>query len=165
MKENKLRFDLLFLTAAFMIILVSCNPAKKYEEEEKAQIRSYLNSNPTMNFELKPSGLYYLEVITGSGRSPVTHDTTYIKYIGKYLDGIVFDTNVGGSDTLSFPFDEDVLIPGIEEGISYMKQGGKATLLIPSFLAYGATGWYIIPGYTPLLFDIELVRVKPGSGK
>ena len=61
---------------------------------------------------------------------------------------------------------EGALIYGFDEGITFMKAGGKATLLVPSNLAYGASGnGYGIPGYTPLLFDVELVRVKPGPGK
>jgi FKBP-type peptidyl-prolyl cis-trans isomerase len=47
-----------------------------------------------------------------------------------------------------------------------MKEGGKSTLLIPSELAYGTYGRYpYIQGYTPLLFAIELVKVKAGPGE
>ena len=57
------------------------------------------------------------------------------------------------------------LIAGFDEGITYMKEGGKATFLIPSKLAYGTSGYYTIPGYTPLLYDVQLVKVIPGPGK
>ncbi len=40
-----------------------------------------------------------------------------------------------------------------------MKEGGKAILLIPSSLAYGPYGQNSIPGYTPLLFEVELIDV------
>jgi FKBP-type peptidyl-prolyl cis-trans isomerase FkpA len=165
MKNNNVHYYLLFVVVVLLTTLVSCNPANKYEEEEKSQIQTYLKSNPNQVFELKPSGLYYLEVLAGTGRAPVIHDTAYIKYTGKFLDGIVFDTNVGKTDTLSFPVNEGWMIEGMDEAITYMKQGGKSTVLIPSSLAYGTTGYYIIPGYTSLLFEIELVRVKPGPGK
>ena len=46
-----------------------------------------------------------------------------------------------------------------------MKEGGKATFLIPSKLAYGTHGNYSVPGYTPVIFDIQLVRVIPGPSK
>jgi FKBP-type peptidyl-prolyl cis-trans isomerase FkpA/FKBP-type peptidyl-prolyl cis-trans isomerase FklB len=46
-----------------------------------------------------------------------------------------------------------------------MKEGGKATLLIPSKLAYGTQGFYSVPGYTPLIYDVQLVRVIPGPSK
>lgn len=156
---------LLFLAVSLMISLGSCDPAKKYEKEEKDSIQNYLSQNSNLNFELKTSGLYYLEVLTGTGQTPVLHDTAYVKYTGKFLNGNVFDTNVGKTDSLIFPVNEGVLIFGFDEGITYMKEGGKATFLVPSKLAYGASGFYTIPGYTALLYDVELVRVKPGPGK
>ena len=96
---------------------------------------------------------------------PIMHDTAYLKYTEKFLDGTIYDTNVGTTDTLIRPVAEGWIVYGIDEGITYMKEGGKTTFLVPSKLAYGASGSYSIPGYTALLFDIELVRVKPGPGK
>ena len=53
-----------------------------------------------------------------------------------------------------------MVIEGFEEGILYMKKGGKATLLIPSYLAYGTSGTYWgIPGYSPIIFEVELLEV------
>jgi hypothetical protein len=46
-----------------------------------------------------------------------------------------------------------------------MKEGGSATFLIPSKLAYGTQGYYTIPGYTPLLYDVQLVKVIPGPSQ
>lgn len=165
MMRRNIQPGLLFLTIVLMISLVSCDPAKKYEKEEAAKIENYLNSNQNLNFELKPSGLYYLEVEAGTGRTPLAHDTAYVKYTGKFLDGTVFDTNVGKVDSLKFPVAEGWLIYGFDEGITFMREGGKAIFLIPSKLAYGPSGYYIIEGYTPLLYDIELVKVKPGPVK
>lgn len=156
---------LLYLTTVLVITLVSCDPAKKYEKEETLKIESYLNSNKNLNFELKPSGLYYLEVQAGTGRMPVAHDTAFVKYSGKFLDGSVFDTNVGKPDSLKFPVAEGWLIYGFDEGITFMKEGGISMFLVPSKLAYGPSGYYIIEGYTPLLYDVELVKVKPGPVK
>ena len=96
----------LFFTAVLLISLWSCDPSKKYEKEESANIQNYLSNNPNLSFVLKPSGLYYLEVLAGSGRMPVMHDTAYVKYTGKFLNGTSFDTNVGKTDTLIFPVDE-----------------------------------------------------------
>ncbi|MGA2405559.1 MAG: FKBP-type peptidyl-prolyl cis-trans isomerase [Bacteroidales bacterium] len=158
---------LLFTAVALMISFGSCDPAKKYEKAEKEEIQNFLNSNDTLNYELKPSGLYYLEVLTGTGRTPVMHDTAYIFFTGMFLNGNVFYTNVGTTDTLIFPVAEGFLIYGFDEGITYMKAGGKASLLVPSKLAFGSSGDYTgtIGGYTPLLYDVDLVRVKPGPGK
>jgi FKBP-type peptidyl-prolyl cis-trans isomerase FkpA len=156
----------LVMVAVFSLIsLPSCDPSKKLEKEEVAMIENYLNSNTNLNFELKSSGLYYLDLVVGDGRQAVTHDTAYMKYTGKFLDGTVFDTNVGDADTLIRPVNEGWLIPGYDEGMTYMKEGGKALFLIPSKLGYGSQGWYAIPGYTPVLFEVEMVKIKPGPAK
>lgn len=166
MKKININTIILTFTVVLIFSLISCNPSKKYEEQEASMVQDYLTANPTLNFELKPSGLYYLEVKTGTGRTPVAFDTAYVKYTGKFLNGAEFDTNVGTADTLIFLVNGGNLIPGIEEGIHYMKPGGKATLLIPSKLAWGPTGdYYVIPGYAPVLFDLELVKLKAGPGK
>lgn len=155
---------LLFLTAGLLISLVSCDPARKYEKAEKESINNYFAANPADTFKLETSGLYYHDVLVGTGRTPVIHDTAYVIYTGRFLNGTTFDTNVGGSD-LIFPVAEGFLIAGFDEGITYMNEGGKATFLIPSSLGYGTQGYYTIPGYTPLLYDVELVKVVPGPSK
>jgi FKBP-type peptidyl-prolyl cis-trans isomerase len=153
------------LAIVLILLLGSCDPSKKYVKQEEEEIQNYFSSNPTLNFELQASGLYYLPVQVGTGIMPVQHDTAWVKYTGKFLDGTVFDTNVGKADTLMVPVAEGWLIPGFDEGITLMNQGGKAMLLIPSKLAYGTAGYYIISPYTPLLFDMELVKVKQGPAK
>jgi FKBP-type peptidyl-prolyl cis-trans isomerase FkpA len=164
MNKKYVHSILLFLAVGLVIFLVSCNQSSKYRKEEKESIANYLNTHSTDTFTLEASGLYYRDVLLGTGPAPVEHDTATVIYTGKYLDGTVFDSNVG-LDNLVFPVEEGAVIPGFLEGIYYMKQGGKAQFLIPSSLAYGPSGYEIISGYTPLLYDVELVLVKPGPGK
>ncbi|MBK9389303.1 MAG: FKBP-type peptidyl-prolyl cis-trans isomerase [Bacteroidetes bacterium] len=158
---------LLLLTGLVLTFsLSSClkNYIRQSEEEETAAIQNYLNNNPSLLFELKSSGLYYLEVTSGSGLQPASHDTAYVFYTTKLLDGTIIDTNEGTTDTLSFPVNSGYVISGFDEGVAYMKEGGKSILLIPSSLAYGSTGDYYgnISGFTPLLFTVKLITVVKG---
>jgi FKBP-type peptidyl-prolyl cis-trans isomerase len=163
-KKNRLTTLMLIFTVIY-ITLVSCDPSKKYEKEEEALIQNYLLSNLNLKFELQPSGLYYLTIQEGTGITPVKSDTAWIKYTGKFLNGDIFDTNIGTTDTLVRPVDEGWIIKGFDEALTLMKVGEKAMFLLPSKLAYGPSGYYIIGGFTPLLFDIELVKVKRGPVK
>ena len=157
---------LMIFTAGLIVSLVSCNPASKYEKAESESISNYLNTNSADTFKLETSGLYYHEVLAGTGRTPVAHDTVYVLYTGKYLNGSIFDTNTNtGGKILVFPVAERLMIAGFDEGITYMKAGGKANFLVPSNLAYGTQGFYSIAGYTPLLYEVELVKVAPGPAK
>jgi FKBP-type peptidyl-prolyl cis-trans isomerase len=154
---------ILFFAAGLLLSLISCNPAAKYEKTERESIQNYLAANPTLNFVKEPSGLYYLETLTGTGRQAVKNDTVFVTYTGKYLNGTTIDSNVGLAYD-SFLVGGGWRIAGYDEAITYMKAGGKATILIPSSLGYGSQGYYSIAGYTPLLFDIELVKVSAGVG-
>ncbi len=54
------------------------------------------------------------------------------------------------------------VIPGWDEGLLLINEGSKARFIIPSALAYGAQGnGDDIKPYNTLVFDIELVKVKP----
>jgi FKBP-type peptidyl-prolyl cis-trans isomerase len=161
MTSNIFRPGISILAVALVIISYSCDVSKKFEREERQKISNYLSDNSTLQFVKKPSGLYFLDVLAGSGLSPVRTDSAYVWYTGKFLDGRVFDTNVGSGTLYKFIVGQN--ITGFDEGLTYMKAGGKATFLIPSSLGYGAAGSYsgysYISGYTPLLFDVQLVKV------
>jgi FKBP-type peptidyl-prolyl cis-trans isomerase FkpA len=164
MIKKVFKTSVLLMTAGFIFSLTSCDPAKKYEKREKEEINTYLSNNSSQGFEQKESGLYYAEVTPGTGAGLSTHDTAYVEYTGKFLDGNTFDTNVG-KEAFAFPVGEGYAIAGFDEGVSYMKAGGKSLFLIPSSLAYGSQGYYTIGGFTPLLFEVVLKKVVPSAKK
>jgi FKBP-type peptidyl-prolyl cis-trans isomerase FkpA len=163
MKRNKCGLLMILPVIGLILILYSCDPSKSYVKHENSLIQNYLSKNPDLAFEQKASGLYYLDVVVGTGVAPVKNDSAYVMYTGSLLDGTIFGSNVETKDTFKFKVGEGKAIQGIDEGVTYMKQGGKATLLVPSKLAYGPTGLYQIAGYTPLLFDVALVKVKKAA--
>lgn len=148
------------------LVLSSCwkDKTAEWAAQEQSRIDKYLEDNPDFVYTIKESGLYFMETQAGTGELPRQHDTAYVFYKGMFLDGNVFDSNIS-KDTLIFPVAELWMIPGFDEAITYMKTGSKAKVLIPSKLGYGSTGYYIIPGWEPLFYEISLVRIKPGAGK
>ena len=156
---------------AFLIMALAvtgCNSIGTWEKQERQQIDKYIKSLGDTVFVLYPSGLYYIELFAGTGRRPVDYDTVYFKYEAKFLDHVTWDTN----DPVSVPYkhvmgtDEGRVVAGVDEGLRYMRDGGRAKLLTPSSLAYGFEGlWQIVPGYTPLLWIIDIDSVKAGPGK
>jgi len=144
------------LAAAVIFMTSGCDSSKQLEKDEANKIQAYLSENPDLNYELKPSGLYYLDEVVGTGALAVTHDTAYSFYSGYFINGTKFATNVGTTDTLIYPVNEGWLIRGFDEAITYMKVGGKCKILMP-----GSLGYF---DYTPRLFDIQLIKVIPGPG-
>jgi FKBP-type peptidyl-prolyl cis-trans isomerase len=108
------------------------------------------------------SGLEYIETLAGTGAQAVAGKTVSVHYTGKLQNGKVFDSSYNRGTPLDFPLGAGRVIKGWDEGIALMKVGGKAQLIIPPDLAYGArgAGGGLIPPNATLIFDVELVGVK-----
>ncbi len=156
---------LLRITSVILLVagLGSCFNNNEYEENEDERIRAFLKDND-IDVDPTESGLYYVELIEGTGQAPVEGDTVEIYYTGYLLSGSIFSSDLSG-DPFSFVVGEGTVIQGMDEGITYMNEGGEAMLVIPSWLGYGSTGKYPIPGYTPLVYEISLESVIPGPDK
>jgi peptidylprolyl isomerase len=127
--------------------------------EEKTILLSYLKN---ANITQKPtkSGLYFIEEVKGSGKKPEAGKTVVVHYTGTFINGQIFDSSIQRAEPFEFRFGGEEVIPGMEEGISYMKEGGKATLIIQSKLAYGDKQINKIPPFSTLIFYVELIEVK-----
>jgi FKBP-type peptidyl-prolyl cis-trans isomerase len=85
-----------------------------------------------------------------------------VKYTGKlFPSGKQFESNMDGSrPPYELVLGTGAVIPGWDEGLAYFKKGGKGTLYIPFFQAYGDRPG---PGQKPhesLIFDVEVVDVQ-----
>jgi len=107
-----------------------------------------------------PTELTVTDTTEGSGKEAQPGTSVTVNYVGMLPDGSVFDesTNRG---PFTFNLGAGMVIPGWEQGIVGMKEGGKRRLIIPSDMAYGAAG---VPGAIPpnatLIFDVELLSVQ-----
>jgi len=130
------------------------------EQEELKYLDHYLKITNTI---VKPtqSGLYFVEQTKGSGKKAIAGKKVIVHYTGSFTDGRVFDSSLKRSEPFEFKLGIGEVIAGWDEGISKMSEGGRATLVIPSNLAYGNKGYgKIIPPFTSLVFEIDLIEVK-----
>jgi FKBP-type peptidyl-prolyl cis-trans isomerase len=127
--------------AALLALLAACGP--------KASPAS------SGDQQLTASGLKYVIIEQGTGPQAKAGDTVTVKYTGKLDDGTVFD-----SGDYTFVLGTGQVIPGWDEGIALLNEGGKATLIIPPDLAYGPQGNGPIPPNATLTFDVELTDIQ-----
>lgn len=110
------------------------------------------------------SGLQYTEVVAGQGPQPQQGDVVAVHYTGTLEDGTVFDSSYDRGEPIRFPLGAGMVIPGWEEGIAMMNEGGQAILVIPPDIAYGSQGaGSVIPPNATIIFDVELVSVQAGA--
>ncbi|MBD1394186.1 FKBP-type peptidyl-prolyl cis-trans isomerase [Mucilaginibacter glaciei] len=146
---------------------------EKMKMTEKAGADTYIKSH-NLAVTTTPSGLRYIITKVGTKPKPLTGDTLTINYVGRTLDGKLFDTSIesvakaGGTymegrpyEPIQFPHNMQKVIAGWDEALSLLNEGSKATLIIPSNLAYGERGsGEKIPPFSTLVFDVEMVKVN-----
>lgn len=150
--------------------------AQKLKGAEIATMKQYI-TDKKLAVKTTPSGLNYIITTPTLKRKPLNGDTVYVNYVGHTLEGKVFDSSIESVakeaglnqpgrayEPISVVLGEHRVITGWEEGLLLLNEGSKATFVIPSALAYGdrAAGPDIKP-YSTLVFDLELVKVKPGK--
>lgn len=156
---------LLFLF--FTLILAGCvndnqDEKKKYEAE---LISQYLADNGISPESKTTGGIYFVEEVAGTGLSPVAGDYVIINYTGRNIeDNLIIETTydslknewpayVNFTNYVFGParFKAGMSLIGVNEGLTMMKEGGKAKLILPSDKAFFDD--------IPYVYDIELIKV------
>src|SRR5882757_8905026 len=132
-------------------------------EKSKAEGEAFLSKNKSNAGVITlPDGLQYTVLAEGTGAMPAANDVVSVNYRGTLLDGTEFDSSYKRGQPAQFPVNG--VIKGWTEALQMMKTGSKWQLFIPADLAYGDGGGgpQIGPGAT-LIFEVELLSIKPGS--
>lgn len=154
----------------FHIKMVDVMPFDDFEQERQAArisderfedklLEDYIERT---NIQVEPtaSGMYYIVKEEGSGLAPTPGKKVTVHYMGYFIDGKLFDSSYDRNKPFTFTLGVGEVIFGWDEGISKMKVGGKAQLVIPSSLAYGSKKNGPIPPHSTLVFDVELISVQ-----
>ena len=129
------------------------------EANHKAAAKFLAQNGKKAGVVTTKSGLQYQELKAGSGDSPKANDLVVVNYRGTLLDGTEFDSSYKRGEPATFEVDR--VIPGWTEALQLMKPGAKWKLFIPPQLAYDLRSRPPIPPGSMLIFDVELMSVKP----
>lgn len=151
--------------------------AKKEKEQvgkDSLAIESYIASNKLV-MQKTESGVYYVITQPGTGENGKPEQIASVNYSGYTLAGDYFDSNVkavaqekGLYMAQREPYapydvviDRSQVIRGWHEALKVLNKGAKATVIIPSALAYGAQQRSeVIKPHTVLVFDLEVADLK-----
>lgn len=157
----EVRLDDFYPESEFRFRMIE-NIKKNYPAEtEKAvsDLNAYLEKNGVVA-QPTSTGLYYVKTQDGTGEKPSKGSTVKAHYTGYLLDGTVFDTSIERGEPIEFVLGVGQVIPGWDEGIALMSKGEKAVLYIPYYLAYGDRDLGVIPPFSNLVFEVELIDFK-----
>ncbi len=162
---------ILFLaSASTLTILVILNPGSDTTANDTASTADCMIASVAGTAEAapevyKPDGdvtaLQTTDLTTGSGKEAKSGSCIEVKYYGTLAsDGTMFDEDFTQANNLKFTLGQRQVIPGWDQGVVGMKEGGVRRLVIPSDLAYGESGnGPKIPANADLVFVVKLVKV------
>ena len=108
-------------------------------------------------FELDGGILYEIVKSSGKNVTPNLDSIVTVNYTGKLIDGKVFDSTANRNCPEAFRLRE--VIDGWQIALKNMRLGDRWIIYIPYDKGYGAKTNGDIPGYSTLIFDVELLGV------
>lgn len=143
-----------------IFLLTSCIPSENVYtlEKEQVDLSSYLQNLETRGYNIDTTelGVYYIKLKDGTGDFPEEGDTISVKYAGYLMSGEIFDTSFYNSadSSWTYIYKTQKVLASWDEITGMMNKGCKIQAIIPSSLAYGASGAGSIPPYATLIFVV-----------
>ncbi len=129
------------------------------EANIKAENELFASLKSMEGIKSTPGGVYYTIRKVGTGPLPTLNDSVIINYKGYLPKGALFQDSYAVNSPLRIT--PEGLIEGMKEAIQLMPEGSIWRMYIPSSQAYGEAGIAgLIPNYSAVIFDVELMQVK-----
>ena len=139
----------------FNIKLTKVRSEKEMDAEKDAEIQKYMEDHQLVADTVTESGLRFISLAEGKGNNLVEGDSMSLNYTFKLANDSIFDTSADKEPMYCIA---GRMFPGLNEGLSLMKRGGKAILIMPYKIAFGVQNPYIpVPPFSTLIAEIEVL--------
>ena len=107
------------------------------------------------------TGIRYIVMHEGQGDTIKAGDKVDVLYVGRLLNGKIFDKAQEREKPFSFRVHRNEVIEGWDQVLQTMKKGEKRLVIIPPELAYGTRGQPPVIGRNAtLVFEMEVIAVN-----
>ena len=165
----KISFRILFQSSLASLILVFSQGSGFAQTADVNPITAPTATEPmtVATAPAKVTALIKIDNVIGTGTEATPGSYLDVNYTGWIYNpnaadrhGVMFDSSSNSGRPLTFQLDARSVIRGWDLGIKGMKVGGKRTLILPGYLAYGSKGSSSIPPNATLIFDVEVVGAR-----
>lgn len=129
---------------------------KKVEEKKKPGEDFLAQNKLRPEVKTTPEGIQYEILREGNGERPSEDSEVEVHYMGTLIDGTQFDSSYERNEPLKLFLNR--VIEGWKIGIPLMRVGSKYKFYIPQHLAYGEREAGVIPPFSTLIFEVELLK-------
>jgi FKBP-type peptidyl-prolyl cis-trans isomerase len=139
-------------------------------QKEKRELEEYLQKYG-ITVEPTASGLFYIPLREGNGQPVDTMDIVDFQYDARLLDGTVIFTSNEDTAYSNDLYDENTIygprriqvamtgIAGLDEGLSYMREGGMAMLIMPPDInGFGLSSVGRSPPNSTHIYTVEIIH-------
>ena len=131
---------------------------ERMQRERKAQtVELFASLAKEENIKKTSTGLFYELVSEGTGKFPTSESTVAVEFVATLVDETVFETTEGRGGPI--PITLANMVPGVREGLQYVREGGIVKLWVPASLGFGSEERPGIPADSALLFEFTLHEV------
>lgn len=135
------------------------NANQMYVKQESDEIDQYVK-HKGWDMITTGTGLRYMITKKGTGVMPQSEQRVKLNFNVKLLDGTLCYSS-DSTGVYEFFVDKSSVETGLHEGVKFMHVGDKATMILPSHLAYGLIGdEKRIPPRASVLYELELLSVN-----
>lgn len=143
----------------FYITLLTVDSPETLMKKEVESLKKYVEEKKITVAPLA-SGLYFVETTAGKGNKIDSGVWVKAHFKVSLIDGKQIFSSYDRGEPMQFEYGKRFDTPGFEEGISKMTKGGKATLVVPSQIAFGEMGrGAMVPPYSTIIYEVEVVDV------
>lgn len=135
--------------------------AKRLMSLEQKTMEDYLKATGITE-QPTESGLVIIRKEEGTGPVAQWGDEVTVHYVMSNLKGELLESSYEYEHPVTFKIGNNEMLPAIEEAVMTMSKGSKVSLVSPSALAFGdfVIDEDLLPAYSPLKIDLELVEIK-----
>lgn len=152
---SKKLFLLLLPALLFSACLNSSSP--DFDEYDNTADLEFLEENAQRDdVTVTDSGLQYRVIEEGDGILPTAESVAVFDFIGRFVDGEVFNDTFDSEDLVIAPLNG--LPPGLAEGLQLSPIGSRYEFVLPPELGYGNNPPAGIPRGAVLIFELELLH-------
>lgn len=155
-------------TVPFLFVLTALTACLKNDEQVDPAARAQENENLIKEYATKQNlpvqrtndGLYYVVTSRGnSTRKAQIGEQVTFTYTLSRLDGVQIDTAYR-TRPKALPIGAQLEVGGLEVGLTLLSEGDKAVFLVPYFLGYGNLNFDVLPPYSAIRYDVQLLKIR-----
>jgi FKBP-type peptidyl-prolyl cis-trans isomerase len=143
---------LAFFTACFLPFFTVARPVS---DGDTVSVERFLTEKKVKAIRVR-EGVFVSLHTEGVGKLPQKGDFIRLHYVGKLLNGRVFDATPR-NEPFAFQIGSQQVVEGLDIALATLHIGAKATVFLDAPMAYGSLGiGDVIPPNTPISYEVEV---------